>query len=102
STPLDKSSPQAPVTDADAMFDASGSEPQTTGDDESGNAAVSMMPDSDQREGRPRERRNFFDWLFGRNSNPAPPPPPPPSVAQPANPDAEQNKAEHDDDDDTN
>src|SRR6185312_3530237 len=36
STPLDKSSPQAPVTDADAMFDASGSEPQTTGDDESG------------------------------------------------------------------
>ncbi|MBV9992601.1 MAG: PBP1A family penicillin-binding protein [Alphaproteobacteria bacterium] len=108
STPLDKSSPQAPVTDVDTMLDASGSEPVTTGDDESGNAAVSMAPDASadreqhEREARPRsDRRNFFDWLFGRDeSRRTPPPPPPPSVAQPADPNADQEREQRDDDDD--
>jgi penicillin-binding protein 1A len=73
STPLDKSEPQAPVTDA--IFDASVSEPPSTGDDESGAAA----PDVASRElPPPGQHRNFFDWLFGRREAATPPPPPPP------------------------
>ncbi len=85
STPLDKSSPQAPVTDEDTVFDASVPEASSSGDDESGNTADMAEQRPPQR---PRDRRDFFDWLFGR-APPPPPPPPPPSVAQPANPDAD-------------
>ncbi|HWA91827.1 MAG TPA: PBP1A family penicillin-binding protein [Rhizomicrobium sp.] len=91
STPLDKSSPQAPVTDEDTVFDASAAidTPPSTGDDESGNAMVEGSGGERDGGDRPRhgDRRNFFDWLFGRTpAAPPPPPPPPPSVAQPANP----------------
>jgi penicillin-binding protein 1A len=86
STPLDKSSPQQPVTDEDTMFDASVAELPSTGDDESGSAPAERS--EAQPSDRPHERRNFFDWLFGRAPAP-PPPPPPPSVAEPANPNAD-------------
>ena len=88
STPLDKSSPQAPVEDT--VFDASIAEQPATSDDESGNAPPPEMAEQPQVE-RPRRRGNFFDWLFGRASAP----PPPAASAEPDNPD-DQN------DDDTN
>ena len=76
STPLDKSSPQAPVDDS--VLDASvpDTEP-STGDDESGRAPA--MSEEQQREAPSAHQRggNFFDWLFGRRQTPPPPPPPP-------------------------
>jgi len=76
STPLDKSSPQAPVDDS--ILDASvpDTEP-STGDDESGRAPA--MSEEQQREAPSAHQRggNFFDWLFGRRQTPPPPPPPP-------------------------
>lgn len=85
STPLDKSSPQAPV-DQTGFFDTSTpAEPPVAGDDESSKGPV---PNAEQPPsgGEPRHQRNsgFLDWLFGRNSNPPPPPPPPPG-RQPQN-----------------
>jgi penicillin-binding protein 1A len=89
STPLDKSEPQAPVTDS--IFDASVSEIPSTGDDESGVAPPSIAT---REAPQPGERRSFFDWLFGRApSAPTPPPPPPP---------ASQRPSDDNDDDDTN
>ena len=73
-TPLDKSSPQAPVEDE--MVDVSASEPSTTGDDETGNARTETS-EQQQREERGDRRGGFFDWLFGRKNTPPPPPPPP-------------------------
>ncbi|HEX4294522.1 MAG TPA: PBP1A family penicillin-binding protein [Rhizomicrobium sp.] len=75
STPLDRSSPQAPVEDS--VLDAS--TPETapaTGDDESGRAPAESAEQRDNSGAR-RQGGNFFDWLFGRSKTPPPPPPPP-------------------------
>jgi penicillin-binding protein 1A len=85
STPLDKSSPQAPVDNS--VFDTStASEPPAAGDDESSRGGVpSAEREQQQQSGPQRERNgNFFDWLFGRKPAAAPPPPPPPGQ-QPQN-----------------
>jgi penicillin-binding protein 1A len=73
STPLEKSSPQAPVDDTalDTMY----SEPSGVSDDESGQAPPESEEHQEQQRGG---HRNFFDWLFGRGERQAPPPPPPP------------------------
>jgi penicillin-binding protein 1A len=79
STPLDKSpSTQAPVEDT-TEYDTGLTEapPATTSDDESGGDTASAAAEPHQPI-PPGERRNFFDWLFGRK-NETPPPPPPPS-----------------------
>jgi penicillin-binding protein 1A len=76
-TPLDKSSPQAPVEDE--MVDTTMAEPPTAGDDETGNARTESA--EQQRQERADRHGGFFDWLFGRA--PAPPPPPPPPGAPP-------------------
>jgi penicillin-binding protein 1A len=81
STPLDRSSPQAPVEDS--MLDAS--EPETApaaGDDESGRAPAESAEQRDNPGAR-RQGGNFFDWLFGRSKTPPPPPPPPPGSPPP-------------------
>jgi penicillin-binding protein 1A len=78
STPLDKSSPQAPV-DNTGFFDTSTpTEPPTAGDDESSRGpAAGSSPPPQQQNGPPHGRDgNFFDWLFGRRQAPPPPPPP--------------------------
>jgi penicillin-binding protein 1A len=79
STPLDKSpSTQAPVEDT-TEYDTGLTEapPTTSGDDESGTLADPASSEARQPIA-PGERRNFFDWLFGRPSSAQPPPPPPP------------------------
>jgi penicillin-binding protein 1A len=96
STPLDKSSPQAPVDNS--FFDTSTvSDAPATGDDESGKGpatnAEREQPDQSEPR-RPRGDGTFFDWLFGRRQSPPPPPPPPPGQ-QPRNGDS-------DDDNDSN
>ena len=81
STPLDRSSPQAPVEDS--MLDTS--EPETApaaGDDESGRAPAESAEQRDNSGAR-RQGGNFFDWLFGRSRTPPPPPPPPPGSPPP-------------------
>jgi len=86
STPLDKSSPQAPVDDS--ILDTSVPEAApSVGDDESGRAPA--MSDEQQRETPNARRRgaNFFDWLFGRSQTP--PPPPPPGSTPPPNGDSD-------------
>ncbi len=80
STPLDKSSVQAPVEDTSEYDTGLTEAPATTSsDDESGGATTSAP--GEQREQIPAgQNRNFFDWLFGRkNETPPPPPPSPPS-----------------------
>ncbi len=75
STPLDRSSPQAPVEDS--ILDAS--EPETApaaGDDESGRAPAESAEQQRDNSGARRQGGNFFDWLFGRSKTPPPPPPP--------------------------
>jgi penicillin-binding protein 1A len=91
STPLERSSPQAPVEDS--ILDTSAPEAApSTGDDESGRApAMSAEQQHDTSGARPRNG-NFFDWLFGRSKTP--PPPPPPGSTPPPNGDS--------DDDDSN
>jgi len=79
STPLDKSSPQAPVEDTSIM-DTTMDEARTTGDDESGQAAPQSEEERPQH--RSHDRGGFFDWLFGRKENTPPPPPPPGQVQQ--------------------
>jgi penicillin-binding protein 1A len=81
STPLDKSSPQAPVDNS--FFDTStASEPPAAGDDESSRGGAPNAEREQQQSGPQHERGgNFFDWLFGRK--PPPPPPPPPPGQQP-------------------
>ncbi|HTT98946.1 MAG TPA: PBP1A family penicillin-binding protein [Rhizomicrobium sp.] len=76
STPLSKSSPQAPVEDNSALDTTMDEAPQT-GDDESGTPSASSS-DSEEHHQRARDRGGFFDWLFGRNPNASTPPPPPP------------------------
>jgi len=79
-TPLNKSSPQAPVEDTTEYDSGLTEAPATTtpSDDESGGASTSAENEPHQQI-PPGERRNFFDWLFGgRPSNTPPPPPPPP------------------------
>jgi penicillin-binding protein 1A len=77
STPLSKSSPQAPVED-NSILDSTMDQAPVTGDDESGTPSVSSSDFEEHRE-RTRDRGGFFDWLFGRSpSSSAPPPPPPP------------------------
>jgi penicillin-binding protein 1A len=78
STPLAKSEPQAPVDDS--ALDASMSDTETTGDDETGNARTETSEDREQHEQR-GDHHGFFDWLFGSKRNPTPPPPPPPPGA---------------------
>ena len=69
STPLGRSSPQAPVEDEE--FDTGLTVAPATGDDEAGTA-----PPQSAEQAPPRgERSNFFDWLFGRDQTPPPPPP---------------------------
>ena len=78
-TPLNKSSPQAPVEDTteydSGLTEAPAAAPS---DDESGGASTSAENEPHQQNPA-GEHRNFFDWLFGgRPSNTPPPPPPPP------------------------
>ena len=83
STPLDKSSPQAPV-DNSFLDTSTASEPPTAGDDESSRGGAPSAEREQQQNGAQHERGgNFFDWLFGRK--PPPPPPPPPPGQQPQN-----------------
>jgi penicillin-binding protein 1A len=85
STPLDKSSTQAPVEDTEYGVDAAAAETSSssvTTDDESG--GQSGGGESAAREHPSRDGRGgFFDWLFGRSRQAPPPPPPPPGSAQP-------------------
>jgi penicillin-binding protein 1A len=82
STPLNRSSPQAPVEDTGFDTGLTTTEP-SAGDDESGRAPSAPAQGAPPASaGRPGDR-SFFDWLFGRNSAPPPPPPPPSSQQQP-------------------
>jgi penicillin-binding protein 1A len=86
-TPLEKSSPQAPVDDS--VIDTSPSEePPQAGDDESGRPAPEA---EDQQPHRSRDRGGFFDWLFGRKDAPQPPPPPPGQVHEDSDGDDDRN-----------
>ena len=81
-TPLNKSSPQAPVEDTTEYDSGLTEAPATTSsDDESGGASTSAENEPHQQT-PPGEHRNFFNWLFGRSSNTPPPPPPPPPPPQ--------------------
>jgi penicillin-binding protein 1A len=62
STPLDKSSPQAPVETG--LFASGPDEVQSGGDDE----ATGETADQPQQRSS-SGRRNFWDWLFGRSSD---------------------------------
>jgi penicillin-binding protein 1A len=81
-TPLNKSSPQAPVEDT-TEYDSGLTEAPaaTSSDDESGGASTSAENEPHQQS-PPGERRNFFDWLFGGRPSHTPPPPPPPPPPQ--------------------
>ena len=92
STPLDKSSPQAPVEDTTEYDSGLTEAPATTStpDDESGGGSASAENEPHQQIPA-GERRNFFDWLFGsgRSSHTPPPPPPPPPSPQSGDSDGE-------------
>ncbi|HEX2591358.1 MAG TPA: hypothetical protein VHL34_07670, partial [Rhizomicrobium sp.] len=97
-TPLDKSPPQAPENYADTSLYGD-TEQGVAVDSGNSDASIENVPEpqapSQGDNNEPGQRRNFFDWLFGRqqgqrpavpaSSSPPPPPPGPPPPPPPEN-----------------